>query len=95
MGKDHFLSFQTTSAALTGAVPAFKFNQWQEGLIAKLPDPGLPFGLDLSTTQVTDPGLKDLAGLKSLQTLDLGYTAVTDAGVKALQKALPGCRIDR
>ena len=38
----------------------------------------------LSFTQVTDAGLKDLAGLKQLQTLDLFGTQVTDAGLKHL-----------
>ena len=33
---------------------------------------------------MTDAGLKELAGLKSLQTLDLGDTQVTDAGLKEL-----------
>ncbi len=35
-----------------------------------------------------------LKELKSLKELDLGSTQVTDAGVKELQKALPGCRIN-
>ena len=33
---------------------------------------------------MTDAGLKELAGLKNLQTLDLGGTQVTDAGLKEL-----------
>ena len=33
---------------------------------------------------MTDAGLKELAGLKSLQTLDLNGTQVTDAGLKEL-----------
>src|SRR5262249_54974808 len=40
-------------------------------------------GVDLGDTTVTDPGLKELAGLKQLQTLYLG-TKVTDAGLKHL-----------
>jgi hypothetical protein len=44
---------------------------------------------------VTDAGLKELAGLKSLQSLDLSRTKVTDAGLKELQKALPDCEIVR
>jgi hypothetical protein len=61
--------------------------------VPKLPDPGTPFGLDLSGTRVTDAGLKELAGLKGLQTLHLGGTRVTDAGLRELQEALPGCSI--
>jgi hypothetical protein len=44
---------------------------------------------------VTDAGLKELAGLKSLQALDLTFTKVTDAGLKELRQSLPHCRIDR
>jgi internalin A len=35
-------------------------------------------------TQVTDAGLKELAPLKNLTTLDLYGTKVTDTGLKAL-----------
>lgn len=42
---------------------------------------------------VRDAGLKDLAQLKKLMSRNLGNTAVTDAGVEELQKALPDCRI--
>ena len=52
--------------------------------------------VDLTNTKVTDAGLKELAGLKSLQTLRLSGTAgVTDAGVAELQKALPKCKVLR
>jgi hypothetical protein len=37
------------------------------------------------STQVTDAGLKILAGMKTLQTVDLGFTEVTDAGLKELE----------
>ena len=33
---------------------------------------------------MTDAGLKELAGLKSLQSLNLSYTQVMDAGLKEL-----------
>jgi hypothetical protein len=46
-------------------------------------------------TQVTCAGLKELAGLKSLQTLDLAGTKVMDAGVAELRKALPDLKIPR
>ena len=49
----------------------FQFSAWKEGVLAKLPDPGVPFGLCLNLTKVTDAGLKELAGLKSLQALYL------------------------
>ena len=44
---------------------------------------------------MTDAGLKELAELKSLQSLNLGDTQVTDAGVEDLRKALPACAINR
>jgi hypothetical protein len=40
--------------------------------------------VDLGKTKVTDAGLKDLAGLKQLQWLNLTKTQVTDAGLKHL-----------
>jgi len=44
-------------------------------------------------SQVTDEGLQELAKLKNLDELNLGGTKVTKAGVAALRKALPRCRI--
>jgi internalin A len=35
-------------------------------------------------TKITDAGLKELAELKNLQTLNLGYTRIMDAGLKEL-----------
>ena len=47
--------------------------------------PGKPvIEVDLSRTQVTDAGLKELVALKNLTTLNLGSTQVTDAGLKEL-----------
>ena len=40
--------------------------------------------LTLPVHQVTDAGLKELAGLKALQSLDLTGFKVTDAGLKEL-----------
>jgi len=42
---------------------------------------------------VTDAGLKELAKFKHLASLTLCETKVTDAGVAALQEALPKCFI--
>ena len=64
------------------AMTVFQFTEWKEGVLAKMPDPGAPFGLCLNLTKVTDAGLKELAGLKSLQALYLAGTPVTDAGLK-------------
>jgi hypothetical protein len=42
--------------------------------------------LNLGHTDVTDGGLKELAGLGRLRTLDLRFTGVTDAGMKELRR---------
>ena len=86
MGLDKYgrLSFDKEATGLTGAVPAFRISFWKDGWLAELPVPLVPFGLDLSGTRVTDAGLKELAGLKSLQSLNLWDTLVTDAGLKEL-----------
>ena len=49
--------------------------------------------LDLSNTQITDAGLKEVAKMKQLIVLILDDTKVTKAGVAQLQKALPKCKI--
>ena len=86
MGLDlnGFLAFEEKATGLVGAVPVFSFASWKDGVVAKLPVPAALFGLNLYRTQVTDAGLKELAGLKSLHTLDLRGTQVTDAGLKEL-----------
>jgi hypothetical protein len=42
---------------------------------------------------LTDAGIKHLAGLAKLEWLDLRRTKASAAGVAALQKALPKCKI--
>jgi hypothetical protein len=76
-----------------GAIPAFRFLKWKDGVVAKLPVPEAPFGLDLSKTELMDAGLKELANLKNLTSLSLCETKVTDDAVEKLQKALPKCLI--
>ena len=44
-------------------------------------------------TGVGDAGLKELAPLENLETLDVTGARVTAAAVKDLQKALPKCKI--
>ena len=44
---------------------------------------------------VAAAGLKHLHGLSKLKFLEILDTGVTDAGVKALQTALPNCKITR
>jgi hypothetical protein len=50
-------------------------------------------GVDLGYTKVTDAGLKHLAGVKQLLSLDLRATQVTDKGKADLKKALPKLQI--
>jgi hypothetical protein len=67
-----------------GDLPAFRISAWKRGVLEALPVPTVPFALDLSSSKVTDAGLTELAGLKSLKRLNLGDTKVTDAGLKEL-----------
>ena len=50
--------------------------------------------LRLGATKVTDAGLVHLKGLHALELLDLN-AAVTDAGVRGLEEALPKCKVRR
>lgn len=76
-----------------GAIPAFRFEKWKDDVVAKLPVPETAFGLDLAKSEITDTGLKELAGLKPMTLLCLCETKVTDAAVGTLRKALPKCFI--
>lgn len=49
--------------------------------------------LDLSNTQVGDAGLVHLKSMTQLVELDVTATRVSAEGIKALEKALPNCRI--
>ena len=82
--KDAFghLEFVLDKDGKPGDVPAFRFNSWQKGVLPKLPAPAIPFGLNLLFSEVTDGDLKELAGLTTLQILDLSFNQVTDAGLK-------------
>lgn len=69
------LNFGSGPRGNPGDVPAFLFPQWKEGLLLKLPAPAGPFGLALTAPQVTDTSLKELAGFKNLQVLNLSRTS--------------------
>jgi hypothetical protein len=51
--------------------------------------------LQLNLTKVADADLEHLQGLTGLKVLGLAFTDVTEAGVRALQKALPDVKIKR
>jgi internalin A len=56
-----------------GAMPAFRFPERDAaGVLAKLPDPGTAFGLDFHCGFYAGVSLKELAGLKNLQSLNIG-----------------------
>jgi hypothetical protein len=69
-----------------GAVPAFDFHP-REGVLAKLPDPGVAFGLDARCGLMEEAVLKELARFKSLQSLNLGGVRdLTDARMKEVAR---------
>jgi hypothetical protein len=49
----------------------------------------------VASTGLNAGGLPGAVGLTNLQVLDLRFTRVTEAGLKELRKALPGCTISR
>lgn len=85
------------------SVPAFRPRGWKLGVLVSLPAPTKVFGLDRAGFEITDEGLKEVAQLHLLTSLDLrsvfyggnSHSQITDAGVAGLQKALPKCKIRR
>jgi RNA polymerase sigma factor (sigma-70 family) len=68
-----------------GAVPALRFRDGIKGTLAKLPDPGVGFGLDFHCGFGNAVQLKTVTGLKSLQSLNFGANlALKDAHLKEL-----------
>jgi hypothetical protein len=78
------LTFVPRNQGQKGDIPAFRLRAWQAGLLPKLPEPEVPYGLDLTMLPLTDRWLVDLRTLKNLQALDLTGRQVTDAGLKEL-----------
>ncbi len=79
IGDGLLLEFRRGDERKKGDLAALSFPVWKAGVVPLLPPPLRPFGLDLSNTEVADAGLKDLAGLTSLQSLSL-YTALVVRG---------------
>src|SRR4051812_10848682 len=67
-----FIEFRAGGAGKEGELPAFSITAWREGILNRLPPPGQPFGLDIFNATVSDLVLKEVAGLKDLQALNLG-----------------------
>lgn len=60
--------------AEAGAIPAFRFPERKAGgVLARLPDPDTPFGLDFHRGFFAGVKLKELAELKNLQALNFGH----------------------
>jgi internalin A len=78
------LTFVPRDVAQSGDIPAFRLRGWEAGLLAKLPEPQVPFGLDFTELPLTDRWLVDLRGLKNLQALNLAGRQITGAGLKEL-----------
>jgi hypothetical protein len=77
-------AFLPETGGKAGDLPAFRFERWPVGRVAKLPAPASAFGLCVHLTKITDAGLKELSGLKNLQALDAAKTPVTGAGLTEL-----------
>jgi WD40 repeat protein len=68
-------------------IPVFHASDWNDELLASLPDPSVPFGLELGWQQtVTDDTLNHLATWDQLKSLELSRWDVTDEGSQALPR---------
>src|SRR5262249_20881252 len=78
-------------------LPGFRFIRCSDQTLARLPKIGVPFGLILTFTQVTDEGMKHLADCKQLRILWVASTAITDKGLQHLGKCqdLQSLSLDR
>ena len=80
--KYGYLDFLSQEKSIAGTVPAFRFVSGNKEVLATLPDPRVPFGLELG--RMTDGDLSGLAGLKNLKMLSLVGVNVTGAGLNVL-----------
>src|ERR1022692_326495 len=74
MGTDLDPAFREGREHAAQGVPGFRLRTFPQG---KLPQVAVPFGLDFTGSDVTDKGLKGLAGLTNLAALNLAVTQVT------------------
>ena len=68
----------------SGTIPAFRIGRMKKGALTKLPAPGVPFGLDFHCGACDGATLKELAGLKNLQVLNVGATQMRGEDLKEL-----------
>ena len=79
------LTFSQGRSNAERGFPSFGFGELPNGKLPKLPLVDVPFGLSLCDSKVTDAGLKELRGLKTIAKLDLAVQSFTDAGIKELK----------
>ncbi len=65
-------------------LPVFVWRDFEPGMLANLPAPSGPFAISFGGSAMNDEGLKELAGLQNLQSLDISHTQVTDSGLGQL-----------
>src|SRR5271168_782637 len=92
------LEFRQGPKGKKGDVVAFRVQHWQPGMLAKLPAPTQPFGLNFfarntgqqqgifdAGSNVTDTGFKELVKFEQLQSLFIvAAENITEAGLKEL-----------
>ncbi len=61
--SNFFKFYLADTPAQAGWLPAFQIPRWQDGMLKDLPSPETAFALDLTSTKVTDTGLKELASM--------------------------------
>src|SRR5579859_4762460 len=76
--------FRIADKGKDGEIRGICFWQWRPNVLAKFAEPAGDFALDLSTTEITDKALQELAQFKLLKTLDLSSTSITGTGCKEL-----------
>ena len=72
-----------------GDLPVFSLGRretWRPGALAMLPLPPDPFALDLSSIEIADAGLKEVAALANVQMLVVNGTEVTANGLEHLTR---------
>src|SRR5262249_19534637 len=91
LDEDSFWDAKATAGELPvfqygtpSCVPLAEQPPWKAGVLVKLPDPGVPFALEMWGQPLKDAGLKELAHLKSMRMVNLAITLVSDAGMKEL-----------
>jgi len=72
------VEFTRGKEAAAKLLPGFRFRSLPDGALPALPPVAVPFGIDLSSSKITDVDLKELKDLQNLTTLNLYGTDVTD-----------------